>query len=407
MAGFRLTLKRLAREYGLPLSGLSYQRLVSRIVEDNVRRASEAAARVSGLRYRRALKPALDSGALSLPAYAVGIPTLRKAAESGRAISDTLRDSLTRSLRAAMEAHPDDPEAAIREMQSAVSSAMSPYASRAGDPTSPPAHVRTIAVTEVRSALDLARWEYARRFVQENPGASAVKVWRHNGHLVRDPRPHHRAADGQSVPLAEPFRLAAPEGALQAMHPHDPALPAREVVGCQCSYDVTVEASPGPAPVRKSLPTVTVENPAGSVRHGTGPDGKPWATRMSVPYGYIDGTRGADGEEVDCFVGPDLGAPEAYVFTIRREGSAEPDEDKVMLGFRSAVEAQRQLQAHYDFPFMHDFRAVPSTGLLEYLNGKVWKARAPAPKVGERVTRPDGTVWEKTGTFSYRKVSHT
>lgn len=54
--------------------------------------------------------------------------------------------------------------------------------------------------------------------------------------------------------------------------------------------------------------TISIENEAGSVRHGTDRDGKTWETRMRFPYGYFNRTEGVDGDQVDVFVGPDLEA---------------------------------------------------------------------------------------------------
>jgi Phage Mu protein F like protein len=44
-------------------------------------------------------------------------------------------------------------------------------------------------------------------------------------------RPTHRAADGQRVPLGQPFTI----GEASLMHPGDPAGPAKEVIQCRCT----------------------------------------------------------------------------------------------------------------------------------------------------------------------------
>lgn len=68
---------------------------------------------------------------------------------------------------------------------------------------------------------------------------------------------------------------------------------------------------------------ISIENDKGSVRKGVDKDGKPWKTEMKFPYGYIDGTKGADGEEVDVYVGPDKSADKAYVVQQRRQKDSE------------------------------------------------------------------------------------
>ena len=64
---------------------------------------------------------------------------------------------------------------------------------------------------------------------------------------------------------------------------------------------------------------------------------------INVPfdYGYIVGTSGADGDEVDCYIGPALSAPYAYVVDQNKVGSTtEFDEHKVMLGFTTIQQAK-------------------------------------------------------------------
>jgi len=93
--------------------------------------------------------------------------------------------------------------------------------------------------------------------------------------------------------------------------------------------------------------TIRVENAVGSTRRGTSPDGTPWETRMRVHYGEFAGSIGADGDAVDCFVGPGRFEPYVYVVHTQDPGTRRYDEDKVMLGFRSRDEALAVFRAHY------------------------------------------------------------
>jgi len=95
---------------------------------------------------------------------------------------------------------------------------------------------------------------------------------------------------------------------------------------------------------------ISVENRKNSVRSGTDPDGGEWRTKMKVPYGYIPGTEGADGDAVDCFVGPEEDAAYAYVVHANNPETGEFNEDKVMLGFDSAESAKQVFLQHYDDP---------------------------------------------------------
>jgi hypothetical protein len=93
---------------------------------------------------------------------------------------------------------------------------------------------------------------------------------------------------------------------------------------------------------------ISVENRKGSVRSGTDPDGDEWKTKMKVPYGYIPGTKGVDGDALDVFVGPDKDAAYAYIVHCNTPDGEEFDEDKIMLGFESRESAERCFKQHYD-----------------------------------------------------------
>lgn len=106
--------------------------------------------------------------------------------------------------------------------------------------------------------------------------------------------------------------------------------------------------------------TLAIENPAGSVRSGTSRDGHSWETRMLYDYGYVKGTKGADGDAVDCFLGPDFDAPMVFIVRQRRVGKwDEYDEDKAMLGFDSEGSARAAFLAAYDDPrFLGEISAM-------------------------------------------------
>lgn len=95
---------------------------------------------------------------------------------------------------------------------------------------------------------------------------------------------------------------------------------------------------------------IYVENARGSVRRGTAPDGRAWATTMTAHYGEFADTLGVDGDPVDVFVGPDPDAPMAYVIHRKHPGTEVYDEDKVVVGCRSAKEAEALFRANYDLP---------------------------------------------------------
>lgn len=72
---------------------------------------------------------------------------------------------------------------------------------------------------------------------------------------------------------------------------------------------------------------------------------------MRIPYGYIRGTMGVDGDHVDVFVGPDREAKFVYVIhTVKAPDFAEYDEDKCVLGVASPEEAFKVFHASYSEP---------------------------------------------------------
>jgi hypothetical protein len=98
---------------------------------------------------------------------------------------------------------------------------------------------------------------------------------------------------------------------------------------------------------------VSIETGRSRVREWHNPhDGTSGMRRMMVPYGYIRGTLSpADGEPIDCFVGPDTTAPTVYIVTTMQSPDfTEIDEQKAILGVRTAEEAERIFHASYDDP---------------------------------------------------------
>ena len=226
MAGYRLTLKKLAKKYGVDIEGATYAKVVQEIINENVARASKKMGNLSNRRMKQAFADSIKDGVVDLPAYAISNLTVRKGAEDGKMITDTLRDVLTRGLRKAITDNPNDTEKAIAQMQSHIKDTFTTYTT---------SHAKMIAVTEVRSSVDLSKAEYVRELITRNPNRLRVtKKWIHHDHLVKVPRLTHKAIDGEKVLFNQPFSIGL-------MYPHDPNAPASEVIGCQCGYQVEVE----------------------------------------------------------------------------------------------------------------------------------------------------------------------
>lgn len=304
MAGTRQTLKKLAKKYGLNIEGATYTKVIQEIISENVARASKKMGDLSNRRMKQAFADSIKNGIIDLPNYAITNLTVRKSADDGKMITDTLRDNLTRGLRKAITDNPNDTEKAIEQMQSHVRDTFNNYTT---------SHAKMIAVTEVRSSVDLSKAEYVRELIVRNPNKLKVtKKWIHHDHLVKVPRPTHKAIDGEKVLFDQPFSIGL-------MYPHDPNAPASEVIGCQCGYQVEVEEL-ATNEIYKELKAninrfgeIRVYKASASINPATGkpyqigetkvrPDGSKWVKTGTYSWAKA-GTK--DAEEAEQKVDPD------------------------------------------------------------------------------------------------------
>ncbi len=91
---------------------------------------------------------------------------------------------------------------------------------------------------------------------------------------------------------------------------------------------------------------LVIEHPRGTYRCGVSADGVAWSSRVAAHYGYLAGTRGADGDPVDVFVGPFPESETVWVINQRCPGGAF-DEHKVMLGFHTEDQAHAAYTGSY------------------------------------------------------------
>lgn len=93
---------------------------------------------------------------------------------------------------------------------------------------------------------------------------------------------------------------------------------------------------------------ISIENPKGSERRGTDPNGKEWTHTMSDHYGYIKRTIGADQENIDTYVGGNPDSEKIYVVDQIDQESGNFDEHKVMIGFDSQEDAVKAYSSNFD-----------------------------------------------------------
>jgi len=86
---------------------------------------------------------------------------------------------------------------------------------------------------------------------------------------------------------------------------------------------------------------VSIENKKGSMRSGTSKNGRHWSVEMPYDYGYVKGTKGADGDHVDVCIGPNADSDTVFVVDQKDVNTGKFDEHKAMLGYRSLADAEK------------------------------------------------------------------
>ncbi len=96
--------------------------------------------------------------------------------------------------------------------------------------------------------------------------------------------------------------------------------------------------------------TISVENKKGTYREGTDSDGHKWKSYMYLDYGGIRNTEGKDGEYVDAYIGPAHNSDHVFVVHQNDPITGKYDEDKCILGMKTAKEAKKAYIRQYDRP---------------------------------------------------------
>lgn len=147
-----------------------------------------------------------------------------------------------------------------------------------------------------------------------------------------------------------------------------PSVKGMQAGTVQSARIVKDRANGNPHRIRVNGLVMVIENPRGSVREGKG---GAWRITMPHHYGFIKGTQSADGEEMDCFVGPNLKAQDVFIVNQNKQDGSF-DEHKCMIGFDSVDDARKAYDESYrrgwtGFGSIHrvamkDFRAWLQSG---------------------------------------------
>ncbi|MGF1905251.1 hypothetical protein [Aliivibrio salmonicida] len=93
---------------------------------------------------------------------------------------------------------------------------------------------------------------------------------------------------------------------------------------------------------------IAIENPKGSTRSGTAKDGSEWKINLKHHYGDLMGTKGADGDPLDVFIGDNSEFTDVYIADQIDPNTRKFDEHKIMLGFNSKQDARKAYLINYD-----------------------------------------------------------
>jgi len=105
---------------------------------------------------------------------------------------------------------------------------------------------------------------------------------------------------------------------------------------------------------------VAIETPQGQRRSGK-EDGKPWSVICQAHYGYIEKTRGADGDELDVYIGPWPESGMAYVVNQAKPDGSGFDEHKILMAFPDSDSAVIAYRNSYEKPGPTEMGIVPCT----------------------------------------------
>jgi hypothetical protein len=142
---------------------------------------------------------------------------------------------------------------------------------------------------------------------------------------------------------------------------------------------------------------IAIETAKGQTRKWTDAQGEQGETLMLYDYGYIRRTGGADGEEVDVYLGPNGRAPQAFIVHQLDPVTGMYDEDKMFLGFLSAASARVAFQAHRnDEGAFGGMTSMTIDQLKRWLSGTAIKPGHDASKQRVKLTVPLTQVLRKS-----------
>lgn len=243
----KIHLDRIRKKYGF--TGQSYRKLIEQILETNTQNIHNNIGRILVRDLKAKAKTLRIGKQILVPDLTSVLPKraihLRKSAEKGTKLTDTLRDRLTNDLKQVLTTPAYEQqkgrlagklrESLITDFQNKITETFDGYTKSRGEKL--PSNLATIARTEVRSAVSVVKHEYMQALVNKNPDLDVQKVWLHRGSGRKGytPRGNHEDLDGTQIGMDEHFEIISEDGRRHlCAHPHDDRLPAEEVINCGC-----------------------------------------------------------------------------------------------------------------------------------------------------------------------------
>jgi hypothetical protein len=266
----KTSLDRLRKRYGF--KGENLEVLMKKIIQGNNESISNRVASINKDVWNKKLSRLSKTEKFVIPSVESVLPKrsvfIKKAAEDGKLISDTLRDRLTGNLREALNQFtPKTGEQTfitrrgvragrinqklVKEFEKNIRGTFKNYVRK--DPAiGVPKNVAGIAVTEMRSTVTDIKKEYMTQLSEKNENLVIKKTWIHNKSLSVEPRKGHMQQDGVTKAFDKKFKVALFKkikgrwfkvGVTFMDKPYDPEAPAVQKIGCNCDilYKATLK----------------------------------------------------------------------------------------------------------------------------------------------------------------------
>jgi len=272
----KVHLDRLKKKYkGVQIKGSLYSDIVKQIIDQNTINVQNKLFRMTDKRMKKVSdKISTKEQRMVLPDLSDVLPKraihIRKVAEKGKFISETLRSNLTSDIRSTIENFVlETGEESLVPKRGVTTGRINPklieqFEKKITDTFQGytkdhprfrmPSNIHDIAVTEIRSAVNELKYSYTQRLISKNEeNFEVTKTWKQNKSMSKVPRRGHSRVDGKSIPFNESFIVPHYEKIngrytktleTPMKHPHDPNAPGKQVIGCNCDMDIKIRRKP-------------------------------------------------------------------------------------------------------------------------------------------------------------------